>query len=147
MFSTGSDLEGIGGWLILVAIGLGVAPFILFKGIYSDLLVLYGDQFQVGLSQKPGLAALVLFESVSNSIFLIAMLSLNVLFYRKKRAFPGWMIAYLAINSALILIDNIFALRYSPQAQMSGVIRTVVVSLIWIPYYLHSERVKVTFVN
>ena len=147
MFSTGSDLEGIGGWLIPTAIGLGVAPFILLKGIYSDLVVLYGDRFQVGLSQKPGLAALILFESVSNSIFLLAMVSLNVLFYRKKRAFPGWMIAYLAINSTLILLDNLFALRYSPHAQMTGVIRTVVGSLIWIPYYLRSERVRVTFVN
>lgn len=147
MFSTGSDLEGIGGWLVLVAAGLAMGPFILLNGIYTDLRVFYGAQFQAGLARYPGLAALVLFEAVSNSIFLLSLILLNVLFYRKKRAFPGWMIAYLAFNCAVIVIDHIAALLYAPHAQMFAVLRSVVGSLVWIPYYLRSERVKMTFVN
>lgn len=146
-FSTGSDLEGIGGWLVLVAVGLAIGPFILMNGIFRDLHILYGAQFQAGLTRLPGLASLILFEAASNSIFLCSLVALNILFYRKKKAFPGWMIAYLAINCAVILIDHFAATRYAPHAQISGVVRSIVVSLVWIPYYLRSERVKATFVN
>ncbi len=146
-FSTGSDLEGIGGWLILVALGLAVAPFNLLKGIYADLRILYSPQYQVGLSMKPGLASLILFEAVSNSVFFLALIVLNFFFYRKKKAFPGWMITYLAFNCAVILLDHVAVLRYNHSSQMLTVVRSLVVSLVWIPYYLRSERVKATFVN
>jgi hypothetical protein len=145
-FSTGNDLEGIGGWLILVALGLAVSPFILINGIVKDLHVLYGAQFQTGLARLPGLASLILFEAASNSIFLFGLIALNVLFYRKKKAFPGWMIAYLSINCAVILIDHFVAMHYTPHSQMLSVIRTIIGAGVWIPYYLVSERVKITFV-
>lgn len=147
MFSTGSDLEGIGGWLILVAIGLGVGPFILLNGIYSDLRVFYGAQFQAGLAPHPGLAAFILFEAVSNSVFLLALIALNFLFYRKKKSFPGWMIAYMAFNCAVVVVDHLIALRYNSHAGPIAALRSVMGTLVWIPYYLRSERVKVTFIN
>lgn len=146
-FSTGSDLEGIGGWLILVALGLAAGPFLLVRGIYTDLHFLYGGQFQSGLARYPGLVALILFEAVSNSIFLLGLIALNFLFYRKKRTFPGWMITYLAFNCSIILIDHLGALRYSPHTASTALVRSIVGVLIWIPYYLRSERVKVTFVH
>jgi hypothetical protein len=146
-FSTGNDLEGIGGWLILVALGLAVSPFILINGIVKDLHVLYGAQFQTGLARLPGLASLILFEAVSNSIFLFGLIALNVLFYRKKKAFPGWMIAYLSINCAVILIDHFVAMHYAPNTQMFSIVRTIIGAGVWIPYYLVSERVKITFVH
>jgi len=146
-FSTGNDLEGIGGWLILVAIGLAIAPFMLMKGIYIDLHVFYGGQFQVGLALKPGLAALILFEAVSNSVFLLGLIALNVLFYRKQRTFPACMITYLAFNCAVILFDHVGALHYSPHTSATAALRSVIGTLVWIPYYLRSERVKVTFKN
>jgi Protein of unknown function (DUF2569) len=146
-FSSGNDLEGIGGWLILVALGLGIGPFVLLNGVYSDLRVFYGAQFQADLAPYPGLATFILFETVSNSVFLLALIALNILFYRKKKSFPGWMIAYLAFNCAVIVVDHLVSLRYNSHASPSAAIRSVVGTLVWIPYYVRSERVKVTFIN
>jgi hypothetical protein len=142
-----SDLQGIGGWLILVAIGLAFSPFQCLHGVYVDLRVLYGVGFQLGLASQPGLAFLVLFEAATNSIFLIGLIGLNLLFYRKKRAFPVWMIAYLAIHMGLILIDEVLAMLFGSHAGLSAVAGGVIQAAIWIPYLLKSERVKATFVN
>ena len=79
MFSTGSDLNGIGGWLILVAIGLAISPFIMMHGVYTDLRILTGDRYQAGLALRPGLAGLVMFEAITNTLFLAAVVCLNVL--------------------------------------------------------------------
>jgi hypothetical protein len=146
-FSTGNDLEGIGGWLILVAIGLAIGPFTLLYGVFTDLQVFFGARFQAGLAHLPGLTSLILFEAVSNTIFLFALIVLNVMFYGKKRAFPRLMIAYLAFNCVVILIDHFGALRYNPHAGSLAVLRSVVGTFVWIPYYVVSERVKATFVQ
>ena len=89
----------------------------------------------------------LLFEAVSNTIFLFALIVLNVMFYGKKRAFPRLMIAYLAFNCVVILIDHFGALRYNPHAGSLAVLRSVVGTFVWIPYYVVSERVKATFVQ
>jgi hypothetical protein len=143
----GSDLEGIGGWLILVAIGLATSPLRSIHGIYSTLHVLYGSQFQHTLSIHPGLAVLILYEAVTNSFFFIALIALNYLFYRRKRVFPGLMITFLALNATLLLIDHVVAIQFHPGASVFNVMGAVVGAAIWIPYYIQSERVKATFVR
>jgi len=146
-FSMGNDLEGIGGWLILVAIGLALAPLSCLHGMIVDLRVLYGRSYQTHLGARPGLAALVLYEAATNTIFLFAILALNLLFYLKKKAFPFWMITYLVCHLALIFIDHIAALRFYPHSSPASLLQSLVGTVIWIPYYLRSERVTATFVR
>ncbi|MGB6722155.1 MAG: DUF2569 domain-containing protein, partial [Terracidiphilus sp.] len=146
-FAAGKDLEGIGGWLILVAFGLGIAPFTSIRGISVDLRILYGASYQTWLSAHRGIAALILFEAATNSIFLLGLLGLNLLFYRKKKAFSGWMITYLATHLALILFDHLVALRFSSNPEASPLASVSIGAAIWIPYFLRSERVKTTFVH
>jgi hypothetical protein len=144
-FSMGKDLEGLGGWLILVAIGLALSPLSCVHGMIVDLRVLYGSSYQIHLSAHPGLAALVLYEAATNTIFLVAIVALNLLFYLKKKAFPFWMISYLACHLVLILFDHIAALRFYPHSSPTSLLESLVGTAIWIPYYLRSERVKATF--
>jgi Protein of unknown function (DUF2569) len=146
-FSMGRDLEGIEGWLILVAIGLGIAPLRSIHGIYAALHVLYGSQYQHWLSMHPGEAGLILFEAVTNTLFLIALVPLNFLFYRKKRSFPGLMITFFALQLALVLIDHLVAAHFHPHSPATALFTNVLAAAICIPYYLRSERVKATFVH
>jgi Protein of unknown function (DUF2569) len=146
-FSTPSDVQSIGGWLIFVAIGLGISSLHSIYGIYGPLHVLYGNQFQERLSDYPGLADLLLFEAVSNTIFLIALVALNYLFYNKKKEFPGLMIAFYALNLLVILVDHGVALHFHPDSSPAKLLGSIVGAAIWIPYYLWSDRVKATFVR
>jgi hypothetical protein len=147
MFSTGSDLNGIGGWLILVAIGLAISPFIMMHGVYTDLRILTGDRYQAGLALRPGLAGLVMFEAITNTLFLAAVVCLNVLLYQRKRVFPTAMVVYFSAQIVWVLIDHLMTLKYTPHSTWTGVLRAIVAGLIWIPYFLQSRRVEVTFVH
>jgi len=109
-----SDLVGIGGWLILPAIGL---------------------------------ADLVVFEAINNACLLIATVCLNVLLYRRKKAFPLFMMLYLGAQFLLGLTDHLMALHFNPHSSWTGVVRGFIAMAIWIPYFLQSRRVEVTFVN
>jgi len=147
MFSTGSDLNGIGGWLILVAFGLAVSPFVMMHGVYADLGILFGDRYQAGLSARPGLAGLVMLEAITNTVFLAAVVCLNFFLYQRKRAFPTAMVVYFAAQIVWVLLDHLFAMRYSPHSDWMAVLRTILAGVIWIPYFLQSQRVELTFVN
>ena len=95
-FATDSDLKGIGGWLIVHAIGLGIAPFVSLVAVYTDLRILNAASYQAGLNARPSLAVLILFEASTNFIMLLGLIALNVLFYRTRRSFPRWIITAIA---------------------------------------------------
>lgn len=136
------ELTGIGGWLILVAINLAVNPILLIAAIAVDLRLL-----GFGVAAKPGLAVLILAEAITNSIMLIAVAGLNILFYRRTRQFPRWMITYLIAGFVVALCDHIGAMMFAPSTSWLGVFRSLIGALIWVPYFIQSQRVEQTFVK
>jgi hypothetical protein len=141
-----SDLNGIGGWLILVAIGLAISPLVSLHGISRDFRLLF-DHNQSVLESYRGLAFLILFEAATNTIFFLSLIGLNVLFYLKKRSFPGCMIAFLCMQLFIILVDHLAAMRYFPSVSLAHPARALIGAAIWVPYLLRSLRVKETFTH
>ena len=75
---------------------------------------------------------------------------LLILLFSKSAVFPKTMITFLACNIAFLTIDMILCRQLSSIEGDLGddsmeLTRTVVGALIWIPYFLKSERVKNTF--
>ena len=97
-----NELKGLGGWLVLVGIGVVVGPF----RIAYEFGPLYYSIFTDGSFEyltTPGTEAyhqlwglLLVFEAVCNSLIVLASLYLIYLFFSKHYIFPK---AYIAIGS------------------------------------------------
>jgi preprotein translocase subunit SecG len=142
------DLSGIGGWLLLVAIALLFAPLADAGRIYSDLSTLYGSGFGQLMSDHPGATQLMVSQIVADSIFLICLVALNYLFYRKNKKFPRMMIVFLCVHGLYILFrshaSDVLLGTHGFAASAASVAAS---ASIWISYLASSKRVKATFVD
>ena len=125
--SSDARLQGLRGWLILVAIGLSLQPLVLVKTLADNLGAF------VGLLVGSGI--------------------LLYLFFTKKRFFPKAVIGFMVLSLVVVLADNA-AVSAIPQAraqlgprEYKQIVRAVIAAAIWIPYFLRSKRVHATFVN
>ena len=137
-------LEGISGWLILIAISLVLTPlFVVRNAISIDLPVLSHGTL--------GRSLVGLLFLVKDVLLLSALILLNWLFYTKKRIFPRSMIAFELGVFGVHVLEHIAHAALLPQSAVPFLSRPVFGSLlscaIWIPYLLISRRVKATFVH
>ncbi|MWP48406.1 MULTISPECIES: DUF2569 domain-containing protein [unclassified Gilliamella] len=151
------ELKGLGGWLIIVAIGL-ILTFVLlavhildglnsivFSGLWSQLTDPNSEDY------TPNFAWIFLFEIIGNSLFFIVNGYLTYLFFTKNYKFPTIFIAFEIINIAFVLLNSFFCnsiLSFNMNGDtIENVAKAVIHAGIWIPYMLKSVRVKNTFVN
>jgi hypothetical protein len=137
-------LEGISGWLILIAISLVFTPFTIVRNAISiDLPALSHGTLGGSLG---GLLFLV-----KDVAILSALILLNWLFYTKNRLFPKLMIAFHLGLLGIHVLEHVALAASLPQSAVRSLSRPVFGSLlscaIWIPYLLISRRVKATFVH
>lgn len=151
--------KGLGGWLILPAIGLFVMPIRLTLFLLSDFLPIFQEGYWEVLT-TPGSEAyhhlwapLITFEIIANTCFIIFAIVLIFMFFAKSYRFPTLFIVYLALNLGVVLIDFI-AVGSIPAVTAEGnaealreLLRAIVGTVIWIPYFLVSKRVKNTFLK
>ena len=149
-------LTGIGGWLILVAVGLCASPLkitiefiqtlpsfspsnweVLTNSAYSSYHVLW----------KPTL----LFELFSNIFLTVFSFLLLFLFFKKRRSFPDLFIVFMVLGLIIQFGDHVLASQIpavkseiDPQA-IAELTRMFFFSIIWISYLKVSRRVKATF--
>jgi hypothetical protein len=154
-----AQLQGLGGWLILVAIGLCVAPFIrigtlavAWQGFFSQStwqLVAVSS----GAKYHPLYGPLLIFEVLSNVVLLVVNLFVLCLFFAKRRAFPKFYITFLLASVTCLLLDEILSnMIPSVNEKSSGLsspvlYRTAFMTFVWCAYMLKSRRVKATFVR
>lgn len=150
---------GLGGWLILPILGLIASPFIITHSLYNDFLPIFGDDYWLALT-TPGTetyhylwSPFLIFEILFNSIFALFSLFLLFLMFKKSHKLPKLIIIYYIAN-LLFVVSDFYLLNMIPvvaaQATDPAVIKEIVIALIgtliWVPYFLVSTRVKNTFV-
>jgi hypothetical protein len=137
-------LVGIGGWLVLPAIGFVLGPIIGVVGLIVAF-ALFSDIARAGYG---GIYALELVEQVGFLGFL--PYAATRLFGKRAnapRVFITFLLASLGASVVLLVIElgagaEEFALETSKQ-----LVREVISAAIWIPYFRVSKRVKATCVN
>lgn len=149
----------IGGWLVIVAIGLVLTPLVLIitlvmeEGFYDAYTwaTLWNTE---GIQGKPNVI-LIAMELVINLVRIVFSTVLIVLFFERRSSVPRLMVILYASTLAFIVIDAIFAYAVNGDLYTSvddvetvkDIFTTLVAAAIWIPYFLISDRVKNTFVN
>jgi hypothetical protein len=149
---------GIGGWLLLPALGLILTPFRMCFHIYNEFLPIFsnGVWSEVTDPESPAYhvmwGPLIAFEVIANVAMLALTLWLLWLFFSKSVRTPRIFIFWLAALVAVQVIDSGLA-SLIPQAAEEAfapdavreIVRSLVGAAIWIPYFLRSVRVKNTF--
>ena len=150
--------DKIGGWLILVAIGLIFAPIRLLVVLFKDLLPALSADTWSRLTTPgteayhPLWAPLLLFEVIGNCLFILSPVIIAVFFFQRKRFVPRLIIVLLLANLVFVTIDYFaadlipFVAAQEDLGSLKELIRALIACAIWVPYFLVSKRVKGTFV-
>jgi transglutaminase-like putative cysteine protease len=158
MGSADERLRGIGGWLILVAVGLVARPILSVVAIAGMAPQLSAVAWR-GLTDPSSAAyqaagaPVLLFELAANIALAVASVLLTVFFFQRRRAFPRAFIAML-VAQALVYLADIAGTNLVPgdgpawsASSIQLTVSTLVSSVVWILYLLRSRRVKLTFVR
>lgn len=147
-------LTGLGGWLILVVIGLIMTPLL-------NIVSLVRDTNLDSLARVPaGLQAFVWFENAMTLVFgVLIPIYLVAIMFRLRIAFPQrfiWWLGTFAVISTLdlvalyVLFNDFLAARgvnVLSAEYLRDPTRTAISAAIWIPYMKMSSRVQNTFVT
>jgi len=153
------QFAGLRGWLILIAVGLLLRPFVSLASL-ADFAYLFQLASWNQFTQTSGeyyhpLWMPILFVEMFVILALIALsFLLIVLFFQRRRTFPPLFITLLAASALFTILDALaqlpIAQKYPSLEMESGlreVVQTLIQAAIWIPYALISERVKATFIR
>ena len=95
----------------------------------------------------------IIFSLLANEALLFWSLVNVVFFFRKSRLFPRCYIGFMLFMALGMTLDQLLASMIPSVSQESkpedlrDLIRIYIACFVWIPYFLKSKRVKVTFVQ
>lgn len=149
----------IGGWLIVVAIGLILSLLQNLGHMLSALSPLGGSPLWVRLTHPnspafhPYWKTVIIYDAITAFLFVVMNFVVVILFFGKRRLFPKLTIASIPLIFVLSLVGYylssfIPAIAENPEFAKQGhalIVRFFALH-IWIPYFLVSKRVKHTFV-
>jgi hypothetical protein len=143
----------------LVAFILLRAPVAIALTLYRAVFPLLQHDTWIALTAKDSeayhslWAPLIICELIVDTSFLVFAILVLVLFFRRKRSFPKFVITlYLAQLVWEVLLA--LTLRLIPAtagepatSSLVGAIGLALGCAIWIPYFLFSKRVRATFIK
>jgi len=151
--------DKIGGWLILVGIGLVLSPFLMLFRIVNEVLPVFSPEVWAVFGTpgsalyNPLVVVVIFLELIAFILIGLVAIILLVLFLRKAAIFPKLYIGFLVALVAWAIIDfglGMLLLGLA-EGEFSSFLGDVVPSLfwtgVWVRYFRVEERVKATFVN
>ena len=154
-----SSYYKIGGWLLLYAVGMVLYPVNLAIFLLTELVPVYAYENWSRLTTPgaiefhPLWEPVLISELVGNCCFLLFSLCLIVFFFQRRHIVPRLVIIFLSSNLVFVGLDFFLTYFYLlrgdsiPMGAVTNIVRTTVASIIWIPYFIISKRVKATFVK
>ncbi len=149
----------IGGWLIVIAIGLVISLLQNLNNFLQALSPLGGPMW-VRLTDPaspryhPYWRVALTYEAVAACLYLIVNFISIILFFGKRRLFPISAVVFIPSIFVLGLVDHYLAglipavAESATHSKGAYVLALKFVALhVWIPYLLVSKRVKATFVR
>ncbi len=144
-----SALHGLGGWLVLVAIGLFLRPVIQVVEIVKSLIPLLDAR--TWEANTTAVQCLVSMEVLMQVGILVMGVHLIMLFFQKRRLFPWLFVVQFAFLGVYLVGDGIASVMLLEEADKN--LRGLGVSLgqyavpaaIWISYMFVSKRAMATF--
>ena len=151
--------QEIGGWLVLVAIGLVFTPIRLLYDVLKNFQDFFGINTWAYISLDHSsfselfLSLLIIFELIYNSTFFVFSILIILLFFKRRTILPSIIIIFYTSTFIFLSLDSILAFNlneslYSEIEKMQAYkeIGTSFIKVaIWVPYFLFSKRVKSTF--
>lgn len=135
---------GIGGWLLLPALGLILGLILGAVFAFNDFVMLYSG----GLVKYSGLDLMEIVVELSVFGYLIYA---ALRFFTKRSDAPSIMIVLLilgfAVPALLLMIETIVGAQDYARVTAKQLPRGLISAAVWIPYFRTSKRVRATFVN
>jgi transglutaminase-like putative cysteine protease len=150
LFAPGAGFIPIGGWLIVVAIGLGITPFAvsytLISGNYFDVRT--WNTHTAGIDDA-AFKALFAFEAAGNIFCICYAIFCLVLLINKRDILPKYITGFYAYLAVFAVADCIFAVALNGDVSddtASSMVRKIIYAAVWISYFKRSVRVEQTFI-
>jgi hypothetical protein len=135
--------KGIGGWLILPAIGTVISPFVMAYWTFETATALSGPL-------TTGLKIFISIEALFNLGLTIAWIVAIFMLFKHKRSYPRLFVTILAVTLVGTVLDLVLAVTSFnadiDANDIKGLARSVIGLAVWGPYMFISKRVKNTFV-
>jgi len=136
-----ATLVGISGWLILPALGIVLGITLSFY--YIVMLIQY-----YSVIEESGYGTLILLQLLAQGGLTIFLLFVAKRFFAKKSNAPMLMIKFLitgiVVTALLLSVEMIMGIHMLGAV---GLVQSVIIATIWIPYFRVSKRVVATFIN
>ncbi len=156
----GAEPVGLGGWLVLPAIGLVVSPIIFTVSLFGESAAAFDHEVWAALT-TPGLettnvplAVLILVEVLADAALISLSLWCLVMFFRCDRVLPTLMRVYIVYALLYTIGDTVgldvmdlFDDEVERVTAHAEIFRQAIYTAVWLPYFCVSKRVRNTFVR
>lgn len=153
--------RSIGGWLVLLALGMIVNPLAgLFSFVRTARVTLSLATWRALTtpeltSYRPALALLVIVETVALGALAAYSIAVAILFFKRRRTLPFHFTVWALSTAVFVLVDHILVGAVSTAVKsaeelgsaVGSIFRAFVWAGIWIAYLRGSERARFTFVE